>query len=129
MHPFRLISAALLRARRSHTRHDVGRGPDATGIQAPVTLEGAVNSDAFAAFVGQVLFQTVRLSQVVICDNLSVRRRAEIRERIEQTGCNYRFLPAYSPDCNPIKQAFSKLKTFLRGPKPHPGSGRSRHRW
>lgn len=85
-----------------------------TGISAAMTLPGALNSDAFAVFVDQILGPTLTAGQVVICDNLSVHKRADIRALIEQAGCAFLFLPAYSPDFNPIELAFSKLKTALR---------------
>ena len=84
------------------------------GIPAAMTLEGAVNSDAFAAYVEHVLVPTLTPGQIVILDNLSAHKRADIRARIEQAGCTLVYLPAYSPDFNPIEQAFSKLKTLLR---------------
>jgi len=87
------------------------------GIQAAMTLEGALNSDAFAAYVQHILVPTLRPGQVVILDNLSVHHRVDIRALIAQAGCTLLFLPSYSPDFNPIEQAFSKLKTLLRRAK------------
>lgn len=84
------------------------------GMQAPMTLEGALDGDAFAAYVQQVLVPTLQPGQVVILDNLNVHKRTDIRARIEQAGATLVFLPAYSPDFTPIEQAFSKLKTALR---------------
>lgn len=84
------------------------------GITAPMTLPGAMNSAAFLAYVTQILVPVLSPGQIVICDNLSVHKRADIRTAIEQAGCAFIFLPAYSPDFNPIEQAFSKLKAFLR---------------
>lgn len=84
------------------------------GLQAPMTLEGAIDSDAFAAYVQHVLVPRLRSGQIVILDNLSVHKRADIRQQIEAVGCQLIFLPAYSPDFNPIEQAFSKLKAWLR---------------
>lgn len=84
------------------------------GIQASMTVEGAMDSDAFAAYVEHVLMPTLHPGQTVICDNLSVHKCTDIAELIEQAGCELIFLPAYSPDFNPIEQAFSKLKTYLR---------------
>jgi len=84
------------------------------GIQAAMTLEGALNSDAFAAYVQHILIPTLRPGQVVILDNLSVHHRVDIRTMVEQAGCTLVFLPSYSPDFNPIEQAFSTLKTLLR---------------
>ena len=84
------------------------------GIQAPMTLTGAVDGDAFAAYAQQVLVPQLRPGKIVILDNLSVHKRADIRQQIEQAGCTLLFLPPYSPDFNPIEQAFSKLKAGLR---------------
>lgn len=85
-----------------------------TGISAPMTLLGAMDSAAFAAYIEQVLVPTLHPGKLVICDNLSVHKRADIRTRIEEAGCALIFLPTYSPDFNPIEQAFSTLKTALR---------------
>lgn len=84
------------------------------GLHAPMTLDGAMTSDAFAAYVERFLVPSLRPGQIVICDNLSVHKRADIRALIEAADCTLIFLPAYSPDFNPIEQAFSKLKTALR---------------
>lgn len=84
------------------------------GLQAPMTLDGALDSDAFAAYVAQVLVPTLQPGQIVILDNLSVHKRTDIHSLIEQAKCSLVFLPAYSPDFSPIEQAFSKLKTALR---------------
>ena len=73
-----------------------------------------MDSDAFAAYVHHVLVPRLRPGQMVILDNLSVHTRADIRQQIEAAGCQLLFLPAYSPDFNPIEQAFSTLKTWLR---------------
>lgn len=97
---------------RTNTTVVAALTPD--GLQAPMTLAGAIDGDAFAAYVHQVLVPQLRPSQLVICDNLSVHKRADIRQQIEAVGCQLIFLPAYSPDFNPIEQAFSKLKTWLR---------------
>jgi transposase len=85
-----------------------------TGISAAMTLEGAVDRDAFEVFVAQVLVPTLRPGQTVIWDNLSVHKSATAQQLIEGVGCQVRFLPPYSPDFAPIEQAFSKLKTGLR---------------
>ncbi len=85
-----------------------------TGLQVPMTLEGAMNSDAFVASVARFLCPRLTPGQIVICDNLSSHKRADIRALIEAKDCTFIFLPDYSPDFNPIEQAFSKLKTALR---------------
>lgn len=84
------------------------------GIRAPMTLLGALDSAAVAVYVAQVLVPTLHPGQIVICDNLSVHKRADIRAHIERAGCVFLFLPAYSPDFNPIEPAFSKFKTAFR---------------
>jgi transposase len=84
------------------------------GILASLTLEGATNSEVFLTYLDQVLCPALRPGQTVVMDNLNVHKTAAVRERIEACGCRLWFLPAYSPDFNPIEQAFSKLKTYLR---------------
>lgn len=84
------------------------------GLQAPWTIEGAMDTAAFTVYVREVLVPTLQPGQRVILDNLSVHKPAHIRELIEARGCQVVFLPAYSPDFNPIEEAFSKLKTALR---------------
>jgi transposase len=85
------------------------------GLQAPWTLEGAMDTEAFERYVQEVLGPTLRPGQLVILDNLSVHKAATIREAIEARDCELLFLPPYSPDCTPIEQAFSKVKALLRG--------------
>ena len=84
------------------------------GITASFVVEGAADQMVFETFVEQVLAPTLRPGQVVIWDNLSVHKSPRARQAIEAQGCELRFLPPYSPDFNPIEQAFSKLKAFLR---------------
>ncbi len=85
------------------------------GLQAPWTIEGAIDTAAFERYITEVLGPTLRPGQVVVLDNLSVHKAASIREAIEAVHCEVLFLPAYSPDCTPIEQAFSKIKARLRG--------------
>ena len=84
------------------------------GFGPSVLLEGAADGDAFEAFVAQALVPALRPGQTVVLDNLSVHKRAAARARIEAAGCALRFLPTYSPDFNPIEQAFAKVKQRLR---------------
>jgi transposase len=84
------------------------------GLEAPMLLEGAVDSIAFACYVEQVLVPTLRPGELVLLDNLSVHKQAPIRAMIEAAGCRVLFLPSYSPDFNPIELAFSKIKAYLR---------------
>ena len=85
-----------------------------TGMTAPMVLDGAMNGDAFRAYVEQVLAPTLSPGDVVIMDNLPAHKAAGIREAIEATGAKLHYLPPYSPDFNPIENAFSKLKALLR---------------
>jgi transposase len=85
-----------------------------TGMIAPMVLDGPINREAFLAYVDQVLAPELQPGDVVIMDNLSSHKGADVRELIEAAGATLRFLPPYSPDFNPIEQAFSKLKAHLR---------------
>ena len=84
------------------------------GMHCAAVIDGAVNADAFEAFVEQVLVAQLRPGDIVIMDNLSSHKRARVRELIEATGAALRYLPPYSPDLNPIELVFSKIKQLLR---------------
>lgn len=84
------------------------------GVTACLSIEGAADTDVMLAFVEHALVPTLRRGQVVVLDNLSIHRAPRVRQLIEAVGCTLRFLPAYSPDLNPIEQAWSKLKARLR---------------
>lgn len=85
-----------------------------SGLTAPMVLDGAMTGAAFLAYVEQVLVPTLRPGDIVIMDNLPAHKPAAVRAAIEAAGAELRFLPAYSPDLNPIEMAFSKLKALLR---------------
>jgi transposase len=85
----------------------VGLGPS---LQFP----GALDRPAFEQFVAEVLVPTLQPGQTVILDNLSVHKSARARQLIEAADCRLVFLPTYSPDFNPIEEAFAKLKQRLR---------------
>jgi transposase len=85
-----------------------------TGIDAPMLIDGAINGTSFLAYVQQVLVPTLRPGDVVIMDNLGSHKSVAVREAIEAAGAKLRFLPPYSPDFNPIENAFAKLKALLR---------------
>jgi transposase len=89
-------------------------GLRATGLTAPTVVDGAVNGELFEAYVRQQLAPTLRPGDVVVLDNLAAHKRAGVREAIEGAGCRLLYLPPYSPDLNPIEQAFAKLKALLR---------------
>jgi transposase len=85
-----------------------------TGLGPGLQLEGALDRDAFETFVTEGLVPTLRPGDVVVLDNLSVHKSAVARHAVEAAGARLVFLPAYSPDLNPIEQAFAKLKQRLR---------------
>ena len=85
-----------------------------TGLQATMTLSGAVNGEVFAAYLSQVLGPTLRPGDVVVLDNLPAHKVAGLAELVEARGARLLYLPPYSPDFNPIERAFSKLKSWLR---------------
>jgi transposase len=84
------------------------------GITAPMVLDGPINRDAFQAYVDQVLVPELTPGDVVVMDNLSSHKGPAVRRAIEAAGANLLYLPPYSPDFNPIENAFAKLKALLR---------------
>lgn len=84
------------------------------GLTAPLVIDGPINGDWFLVYVEQVLAPTLSEGDIVIMDNLSAHKVSGIREAIEARGARLLYLPAYSPDLNPIEQAFAKLKALLR---------------
>lgn len=87
------------------------------GLRAPMTIPEATDGDIFLAYVEQVLCPELRPGDVVVMDNLSAHKVAGVRQRIEAVGAKLLYLPPYSPDLNPIEQAWSKLKQILRSLK------------
>lgn len=85
-----------------------------TGMTAPFVYDGAMNGQVFLAYVEQVLVPTLSPGDVVIMDNLPAHKAAGIRDAIEAAGASLLYLPPYSPDFNPIENAFSKLEALLR---------------
>jgi len=85
-----------------------------TGMVAPMVLDGPISRDAFLAYVDQVLVPELTPGDIVVMDNLSSHKGPAVRALIEAAGASLLFLPPYSPDFNPIEQAFSKLKAHLR---------------
>lgn len=84
------------------------------GMTAPFVYDGAMNGTVFLASVEQVLVPTQKPGDIVIMDNLPAHKPAGVREAIERAGAKLSFLPLYSPDVNPIEDAFAKLKAILR---------------
>ena len=83
-------------------------------IVAPCVIDGPINGESFLAYIEQVLVPTLRPGDIVIIDNLGSHKGKAIRRAIRAAGAKLFFLPAYSPDLNPIEQVFAKLKTLLR---------------
>jgi transposase len=86
----------------------------ATGFVAPMVVDGAINGDLFRAYGETVLVPALRPGDTVILDDLGSHGVAGVREAVERAGCRLLFRPPYSPDRNPIENAFSKLKGLLR---------------
>jgi transposase len=84
------------------------------GVTAPMVADGPINGALFLKYVQEFLCPTLTPGAIVIMDNLSSHKVAGVREAIEATGAELRYLPPYSPDFNPIELYFSKLKSALR---------------
>jgi transposase len=84
------------------------------GMGSSVAVEGATTRTVLEAYVEQALAPSLRPRQVVVMDNLSAHKGGSIREIIEERGCELMYLPPYSPDLNPIEEAFSKVKGLMR---------------
>lgn len=110
------------RGQRAHATAPANRGENKTvvaaltleGIGPRLRFDGAMTTDRFVGYVRHVLAPTLRPGQVVIADNLSAHHSPAVRAAIEARGARFLPLPAYSPDFNPIEEAFSKVKQFLR---------------
>ena len=108
---------------RVHLQVPRNRGKNTTLLASSITLggmgetlavEGSTNQEVFKAYLEHVLAPTLEAGQLVIMDNLSAHKPARVRELIESRGCELIYLPAYSPDFNPIEEAFAKIKGMLR---------------
>lgn len=85
-----------------------------TGIVTSLAIPGAVDGAVFTQWLATELLPRLSCGTTIVLDNLSVHRSAAARDLVERAGCTFRFLPAYSPDFNPIELTFSRLKTHLR---------------
>src|SRR5918996_1289244 len=100
---------------RAHGRPTpAGAAPRHDGRSAPWVFDGAINGARFLAYVKQALAPTLRPGDVVVMDNLGAHKVKGVRAAIEAKGAKLLYLPPYSPDLNPIEQAFAKLKALLR---------------
>ena len=84
------------------------------GVTAPYVIDGAMDGPAFLAYVEQVLVPTLKKRDIVFMDNVRTHKVAGVREAIEAARAELRYLPAYSPDLNPIENVYAKLKSNLR---------------
>jgi transposase len=94
------------------------------GMGSSLAVEGATTARVFETYVQKVLAAKLQEGQIVVMDNLGAHRPKRVRELIEQRGYQLIYLPSYSPDCNPIEEAFAKIKNLLRTsfarPRPEP---------
>lgn len=98
--------------------HTLVMGLRVDGLTAPAVFNGPIDTTSFLAYVEQVLTPALRRGDVVVLDNLAVHKQPALVTWVESVGARVRFLPPYSPDLNPIEQAFAKLKAFLRAARP-----------
>src|ERR1700726_711649 len=85
-----------------------------TGIVAPMVIKGAMNGEAFLAYVKQCLVPTLKRRDIVVVDNVSFHKVAGVEQAIRAAGASLRYLPQYSPEFNPIELVFHPLKALLR---------------
>lgn len=110
------------RGQRAHGSVPRNHGPNVTllavlgpdGIATALSIEGATTRPVFDGFVEEFLVPVLRPGQTVVLDNLAVHKSARAQDLVEAAGCRLLFLPAYSPDFNPIEPVFAKVKTALR---------------
>jgi transposase len=98
--------------------HTLVMGLRLSGLTAPAVFDGPIDQPSFLAYVEQVLAPSLGPGDVVVLDNLAVHKHPDVRAHLESVGALVRLLPPYSPDLNPIEQAFAKLKAFLRAARP-----------
>jgi transposase len=116
------LRGRALRGERVHASQPYGHWHSTTmlssirldGTTACMAIEGATDTEVFRAFVRTVLCPTLRPGDMVVMDNLSPHKNDLTLGLIEQAGATVCFLPAYSPDLNPIEKMWSKVKQFLR---------------
>jgi len=84
------------------------------GSTACMTIEGAINAEVFRAYIRDVLLPTLKAGDILVMDNLSTHKDNQALDLLHKAGVTVRFLPAYSPDYNPIEMMWSKVKSLLR---------------
>ena len=110
------------RGRRAHASAPRNQGENKTvlaslslaGVGPTMRFDGPMTTDRFEGYVRHILAPTLRPGQVVVADNLRAHHSERARAAIEARGAHFWHLPPYSPDFNPIEEAFSKVKAFLR---------------
>jgi transposase len=117
------LRARAPKGQRAYGRVPRNRGKNQTliasvslegGMGASLSIEGSTDSELFETYVEEVLAPTLRAGQVVVLDKLGAHRTERVRELVEGRGADLLFLPSYSPDLNPIEEAFSKIKQLVR---------------
>ncbi len=117
------LRARAPKGKRAYGKVPRNRGKNTTLIAAitlegamgeSMTLEGATDSEAFEAYVEHFLAPSLEEGQVVVLDGLGAHRTKKVRELVQARGADLLFLPSYSPDLNPIEEAFSKIKALVR---------------
>ena len=88
-----------------------------SGMGPSMSIQGSSDTESFSLYMRKVLAPNLKSGQIVLMDNLSVHRGAWVRDLIEEKGCRLWLLPSYSPDMNPIEEAFSKVKNLIRKAK------------
>jgi transposase len=117
-----VLRAWSRRGERAHCSVPRNRGKNTTllasmsveGMGPSLAVEGVTDRKVFEAYVEGVLAASLRRGQIVVMDNLSAHKGERIKELIEERGCELLYLPPYSPDLNPIEEAFGKMKGILR---------------
>ncbi len=110
------------KGRRAYAEVPRNRGKNTTllasmsleGMGPSLAVEGATSATVFESYVEQLLAPTLRRGHIIVVDNLSAHKGERVRELIEARGCELLYLPPYSPDFDPIEEAFSKIKGLLR---------------
>jgi transposase len=87
------------------------------GMGPSMSIEGSSDTQSFGLYMREILAPRLQAGQIVLMDNLSVHKGKWVRELIEEKGCQLWLLPSYSPDMNPIEEAFSKVKNLIRKAK------------
>jgi transposase len=124
--PHPQVYARAPRGERARGKAPSNRGKNVTlvssitleGMAASMSIEGSSDTDSsFSIYMREILAPSLKRGQIVLMDNLSVHTSGWVRELIEQRGCQLWLLPSYSPDMNPIEEAFCKVKTLIRKAK------------